>query len=295
MMIKYPTYVPELQTIKDQMILPNDAWLMGVDLDDPRTWLATGSLLPMGYVPRGDNTPQSWQNGIVNKSFNTLIPWQGMTPWFSASYGVDSLSTNTRINVSNFSMQLYDKSISAWRKVHLTSNSMPSWCIGQSYANKGLVNLPDSVKRIENDGSWSIQMPLSEMVHGGSTIYAIGDIITPYTNIGGVFVKMEAKLVLDNLAGVDDRALAQILFSVGADFYPHTTTTYNDLADVFYFPASAISRWTMTDIGLSLYYMATINPPPLTEQDKSPYAAAGNITLMPSATFDTYLPPYIRG
>ena len=194
-------------------------------------------------------------------------------------------------------MQFYDDSISAWRKVD-TGDGNPTWGHYQNYANSTITLGPNVTKRVESDDSWSITIdPDYGVAHGGRTLYHIPDTIANHLNLRGIFVKMHARLVLIDEEGVDDRHLAQVLVSVSADFYPETTTKvtgppYPDFAGVGYAPATSLSKWELLENERD-FYCATIGPPPTINPSISPYVVAGNTTLMPLATFESHLPPYI--
>jgi len=294
--LKYPTYEDKVATIEASMTDRNDANIINVAANDTRAWVKNttgGAIAQMGYAPRGDNAMSYWQSAITDKSFNSQIPWNAITPWFVVGFGVDNESVNTGVNISGITMQFYDYSISAWRKVD-TGAGVPTWGHYQNYANSTITNGSDVTKRVESDGSWSITIdPAYGVAHGGSTMYHIPDTIENHLNLRGIFVKMHARLVKIDENGVDDRHLAQVLVSVSADFYPETTTRVSpDFAGVGYAPATSLSKWELLT-GERDFYCATIGPPPTINPSISPYVVAGNTTLMPLATFESHLPPYI--
>lgn len=295
--LKYPTYDDKLADILSAMTNVNDANLINIAAVDSRTWVSNNTGKggnTMGHVPRGDNAPAAWAAAIINKSFNSQIPWNAIIPWFAAGFGAANQSTNTCVNVSAITLQLYDYSISAWRKVDTGGN--PTWCIGQNYSNNTLVTYGPVTKRVESDGSWSITInPAQGVAHGGTDKVHIPSTIADYTNLRGIFIKIRASLALIDTGGVDDRHLAQILVAVGADAYPETTIALNpDFAGIGYAPACGKSRWVFVDSNPRDYYMATLNPPaaPSTVSDYVIANGAGS-TTMPTATFEAKLPPYI--
>ncbi len=96
----------------------------------------------MGYAPRGDNVMSSWATAVHNaqplETITAQIPWNAITPWFVVGFGVDNASVNTGVNISGITMQFYDHSISAWRKVD-TGAGNPTWGHYQNYANSTIV------------------------------------------------------------------------------------------------------------------------------------------------------------
>lgn len=297
--LKYPTYEDKIVTIEESMSGRNDVNIINVAANDTRAWVKNttgGAIAQMGYAPRGDNVMSSWATAVHNaqplETITAQIPWNAVTPWFVAGFGVDNESVNTGVNISGITMQFYDHSISAWRKVD-TGAGNPTWGHYQNYANSIITLGDDVTKRVESDGSWSITIdPDYGVAHGGSTMYSIPATIADHLNLRGIFVKMHARLVLIDEDGVDDRHLAQILVSVSADFYPETTSTNADFAGAGYAPATSLSKWELLT-GERDFYCATIGPPPTINPNISPYVVAGNTTLMPVATFESHLPPYI--
>lgn len=292
--LKYPTYESQLANIEGAMAGTNDAALINVIPGDTRPWVTTGGVSHMGYALRGDATPTWWVPTAAaggDDTLKTKIPWNALVPWFVFSYGVDNQAVNTRVNVSNIILQVFDQTINAWREIDTGGNVV--WCNNQDYGANTITDHGNATKRIESDGSWSIHIdPIWGAIHGGTNKFHIPDTVTDPLDVKGIFVRMTAKLVLDDLSGVDDRHLAQILISVGADPWPETTTVLADLRPTGYAPTAAISRWITIDSAPQNYFMATIDPPAI-NPTISPYVVAGNRVLMPVADFESYLPPYI--
>lgn len=298
--LKYPTYEDKVDTIAASMAGLNQANILNVAANDTRKWVRNtdgGAIAQMGYCPRGDNVMTYWANSITDKSFNSQIPWNCITPWFVAGYGVGNQAVNTGVNVSGITLQFFDYSIQAWREVD-TGAGNPTWGHNQDYSNSTITNHGDVTKRVESNGSWSITIsPTWGVVHGGHDRFYIPDTIADHLNLRGIFVKMRVELVKIDPSGVDDRSLAQILFSVSADFYPETTTTVSQFAGTSgpnsgYAPATSLSRWELVPTTPRDFYCATINPPTI-NPTISAYVVGGGVTLMPLATFESNLPPYI--
>lgn len=292
--IKYPEH--DLQAVSDDMTLNHDGALMGITGADTRTWLTTKGSVTMGYFPRGDNAPIGWTPTIYwtpGVSYKTdTRPWEAITPWYVASLGAAHTAINTGINISGITLQLYDKSIQAWRKVD-TGEGNPLWTGSYNYSTPNTIYLGAATKNIESDGSWTITClnPSAPHCHGGKERYLLSNTIADYNNIGGIFVTLKAKLALIDPDGIDDRHLAQILICAAADFWPEIDTQPADMG-IYYIPNIAISRFRYVGLTTTRHYMATINPP-AAGTGNSVYSAAGGIVKMPVATFESLPPPYL--
>jgi hypothetical protein len=89
------------------------------------------------------------------------------------------------------------------------------------------------------------------------------------SDIKGVFITMQARLILKNLAGNDDRGSARYLLDVGGDYWQyfssqHTTNTFNNVGDI------GLSRFRYVNKQWEAYSMCTMsandiknNPPPI--------------------------------
>jgi len=80
-------------------------------------------------------------------------------------------------------------------------------------------------------------------------------------NVAAVFVQLKTQLILDNPLGVDDKASAQILVNVGADYYPEITSKISDFSPMGYAPAVGSSRFGLVKMKPRNHYMTTIDPP----------------------------------
>lgn len=294
---KYPTYEDQIQAISDDMTLNNEGSLMGLAEDDARQYLTVKGSVGMGFMPRGDATPtgvSGWHpTDTTYKAADYW--WDIITPWFVASKGVNHTATNTIINVSGISIQIYDNLAQGWRKLP-TGDGNPTWCDDKSYANKLNTHLGTSVYREESDGSWSIKFRAEPAaMHGGSSRFVITDAIPDRANIGGVIVRIITKLALDDPDGVDDRHLAEILLCAAADYWPRIDSRLsspNHFTPMTYIPNVGIGRFGLVGIEPRAHFMATIDPPG-TPPSRSEFTLADGVVTMPKATFDSRWPPYI--
>lgn len=289
--LKYPTYAAETTAISDDITQNHEAALMNIAVGDTRTWLTTRGTIEMGFKARGDAAPTYWLPADTSY-LSAVTYWDQITPWFVTSKGAAHTATNTRINISGITIQLYDTSVSAWRKLN-TSGGNPTWAQNKDYSNSGTITNGNATYRTESDSSRSYQFQAgSAAIHGGSTRFTLADSGISAANIGGVFVKIVSKLVLDDLNGVDDREDAQILMNVGADFWPLSTSVIGDFTPMGYLPAAGQSRFGIVGVTPRKHYMTTITPPTVSPTI-STFVNGGGVIQMPVATFNANLPPYI--
>ena len=198
----------------------------------------------MGSAPRGDATPTWWQPS--NLTYKSSMGWNAMVPWFVIYPGASNAASNVRVKVYGMLVYMLDKTTNKWVKID-TGDGKPTWGSNYDftlYTGKGATD-----KRVESDGNISFKLsPESYPIHGGFYKMDISKYINPL-NISAVFVHVKTQLILDDPMGVDDRASAQILLNIGADYYPSTTTTVSDFSPMGYVPAVGGSRFGLIKIG----------------------------------------------
>jgi hypothetical protein len=178
--------------------------MTGLDEDHPFGVPSTGYAFYSGpYIVNG-NTPGT----------NTaMLAWGGCYPGTS---GGGVVPANTRVNVRNIRLYWYNSFFGEWPGGVFTSSFdggyyAPDFSSGPS----GPLDL-----RTEPDGTLSFT-PVSGSVAHFYTPYPRLSIVPAF--LGGVIVLAEARLILDNPLGADNRASADIILLMGADYYPAET------------------------------------------------------------------------
>jgi hypothetical protein len=240
--------INSLDTIVNDMKLMNDVALAGV----PTNYgFARGpGHVIMGNDPRGTNTPSWWT--VYNQSYKSSAYWNGVMPWLVVFDGVGNEASNTRVQVRNLKLYIKSKSTGRWNLINGSTGVS-----GENYP-KSLqgadVQRPDL--RTESDGSTSVLPPGGNLLfHGwGGGIQAING-----SDVGALFVTLQARLIKNNASGTDDRAKAKYLIHVGGDYYPTVSTRVTDLAPAYYFPGIGTSRAKLVKSEWQAFNFSTID------------------------------------
>ncbi len=181
--------------------LPNEARPHGV----PEDWG-----WPCGPIPQAGNNPGS---------SNRILPWftahRARTGSADGTPGV-SADTNTRVHVRNILLRVFSARRKAWTGGAFTTDATASL-----YAEDfvGDVNRP-VVLRPEPGGGVSALVDPGWALHGWLDPASFPDMspIDP-TDVGGIIVTLDMRLVPDEGAKPDDRWMAQYIGQAGADYW----------------------------------------------------------------------------
>lgn len=268
-----------MEAIKADMT-SNEAPLQGVS--GTSGW-QKAAIMSMGGTPRGDNSPTYWKPADL--TYKSADYWSAIAPWFTLHKGVDHKATNVRVKISNITAYILKKSTNTWELVG-AKDSDPIWAFYQKFDFGPAIALGNAAARKEPDGKLSYKLTAeSSRVHGGSGKFPIIG-----SDVKAVFIHMTTELILDDSSGVDDRHLAQLLLSAGADYYPNMTTKVADYSPMTYAPNVAASRHGLVSAAPRIHYVATIDPPGQ-EKNVSPYQKAGGVSAIPVAEFEANPPP----
>lgn len=203
----------------------NDATLPGA----PNASWSQGGIVVMGADLRGDVTPNWW-----NSNNRYLGEWPWITPWFVMWNGPKHVAgLNTRIAVKQFELFTLDAQ-GKWTK-HSTSS------IGGSAFARNLIDPAGQADmRDEPDGSLSVRLdPSGDVFHGWA-----GQIQVNVAGLRGIHVRCQARLILHDEKGSDDRASAEYLLSVGSDAYVYQGQQVSDFVPANYNPGLGASKFT---------------------------------------------------
>ncbi len=239
--------INSLDTIVNDMRLKNDLALAGIPTN--YGWATGPGYVVMGQDPRGTNTPSWWQ--VNNSYYKSGAYWNAILPWFVVFDGVGNGASNTRVQLRNLKLYIKSKSSGAWK---LTSSHTG---VGGELYPKSLQgsNVSSPNLRTESDGSTAVLPPSGNLVfHGWGGFSNITG-----SDVGGVFITMQARLVQDNPSGADDRSKAKYLVHVGGDYYPDQSTRVSDMAPAYYFPGIGMSRAKLVGNDWQAFNFSTID------------------------------------
>lgn len=148
-------------------------------------------------LPSGTQALEWWSNLYVDASGNP--------------------ATNTRVAVKNVQMWWFNTALGQWVNGFGPTNVFDG---GNYLENLSGTQLSPISFSTESDGSRAYGTTQGQVAHSFTPYPRVS--IDP-TTYGGMVVIAEAKLVLINPTGTDDRASAKLLYDVGADPYASTT------------------------------------------------------------------------
>lgn len=243
--------VTTVQTVIDDMGLPNDAPLLGIS---DHAW-ATNKVpaqVAMGSNPRGCSGPQWWLNSHAKKEYKDCDLWTGYIQWFIVFEGGGNAATNARIEIRNPRSYFLSKSSGRWYLV--TPNQSSHWFP----ANKTVVRKVLGELDVDDLGSGVISL----RVETGKpyTYHGIGDaglidITGDAADIEAVFATVEARLTVDDETKPNDLDKAVWLVQSGADYYPSVRAKVEEALP----PGVGLSRSKRVTSQWQSFNMATLD------------------------------------
>ena len=237
----------------------------------------------MGAAARGDATPIWWQPD--DKSYKSSDYWHAITPWFVIYPGTQHKANNVRVKISEIKLFILKRSSNTWEHINI-DNTDPTWQHHQSHVSPQTAHEKVN-KRTGPDGKISYKLNSGfNPIHGGVRKF---EIYGP--DVKAVYARLTSELIIDDPNKPDDRADAQILVSVGADYYPDINTTIRDFAPSSWVPAATISRFGLVKRTSRIHHAATIDPPGPTKNSGS--VLQDEYKTIPMSEFENN-PPIIR-
>jgi hypothetical protein len=168
--------------------------------------------------PDGVPTSYNWGNGPVIALGNNFAPQAALEWWGGLFTGPSgNPATNTLVNVRSVSLYVLSKSTGIWHGYSFPYSQISSGTYSADFASDYGTSVP---MRQETDGSFSFSVTAGQVSHFFAPYPRIS--VNP-NDIGGIVALMEARLILKNANGTDDRSVASYLLGSGADPYPSTT------------------------------------------------------------------------
>ena len=211
--------------------------------------------------PHGVPLSYDWANGPAMSEGNNSEGQQAMTAWGVVYEGAQgNPATNTRVNIRNVQSWFLSKSKGTWTMIQNTST--PD---GDAYVEdfSGDSNKPADIRR-EADGTISVTAGGGYNFH----FYPSPRASLDPNDIGGIVTIFEARLIVGNPSGPDDRSTAVYLAGAGGDYYPSLTGSWPGNTD--YNPGIAVGKEKYVKTYWRSFAMSTVpaaqltqNPPPI--------------------------------
>ena len=239
-----------ISTVNADDMGANEAILMNTTTN--AIW-AKRAIIKMGNNPFGTATPGWWMP--ANSELKSDKPWEAIVPWFVIYPGINHNANNVRVKVSDIRISILLKSTGEWTNIN-TGDGKPVWASNYKF-NLGS-STGKAYPRIEPDNQLSYKLTTSfNPIHGSKSRYnLIANGINP-SDIDVVKVSAKTQLIQDDINSFDDRASAQILFSIGADYYPKMTSTISDLYPMKSYPGVGGSNYGIIKTQPRVHYFST--------------------------------------
>ena len=232
-------------------VIPNSLELIRADMSEPHA-----------AIPRGVPTSMDWrERPRVGWGNTPPEDWSAMTTWGQvyAAAGTNA-PVNTRVQIKNLKTWYLSKATGEWVEWQHSSNVG-----GANYAEdfQDDVNVPADIRQ-EATGGISVTIPDGYNFHFWPEE---GRVEMDPTDIAAVWSAIDARLVLDNPNGPEDRVDAQLMMSAGADYWLNRAAEWDQWktnGDI------GIGRFRLITPDWQTYNMHTMsaeilrdNPPPI--------------------------------
>jgi len=212
--------------------------------------------------PHGVPANWDWANGPVIEMGNNSNGWRAVEAWgllYVAAEG--SPAVNTRVNIRNMQLFVLSASKGTWSMLQSTSTPTGAHYV-EDFSNDE--NVPADIIKL-SDGTISVTAGGRYCFHFYPNDRAT---INP-SDIGGIVVVYEARLIAADPTKTDDRSSAKFVADAGADYYPGLTGNC-PVGDNGGCPGVAIGKmkyvtndWRSFAMTTATQSQLTNNPPPV--------------------------------
>ncbi|HEY4086011.1 MAG TPA: hypothetical protein VGM43_08735 [Bryobacteraceae bacterium] len=212
--------------------------------------------------PHGVPSDWDWANGPAMEMGNNSNGWRAVEAWgliYVASEG--SKAVNTRVNIRDMQLFVLSASKGTWSMIQGTSTPTGAHYV-ENFSNDE--NIPADIIKL-SDGTISVT------AGGGYCFHFYPDpraSIDP-SDIGGIVVVYQARLITADPTRTDDRSSARFVADAGADYYPGLTGNC-PVGDNGGCPGVAIGKmkyvtndWRSFAMSTASQSQLTNNPPPV--------------------------------
>ncbi len=189
-----------INVIKNDMRLAHEAIPHGIP--DAYNWK---------YFPRigaGNNCPTDW---------NAFVSW-GQLFVDESQNNSENPAPNTRVAIKNIKAYLL-KGSGQWTVLQI-DNHVTGALFAEDFQNN--TNIVANI-RTETEGGISVTAGQGYNFH----FYANNRVNINPTDIKGILVAIEARLILDNPSGIDDREYSKYILSAGADYWKNLSAFWS--------------------------------------------------------------------
>lgn len=189
-------------------------------------WAKGPALVVMGSRPQGSVlTPEA--AALIPAQWRGDAWWNRITMWWHIFRGAGSAGVgNTRVQLRKIKIWIKLSSTNGWVLLREFTTSAAGCYTLASFGDSGISVVPRSEASNGGGHSWELRMD-SNFLHG----YGDADEYHTYftmnpADIRAVAVTGQARKIMDNPAGTDDRSATVALVSFGADYHPPDLTGY---------------------------------------------------------------------
>lgn len=177
--------------------------------------------LPHEARPRGVPLSHGWAIKPRRGRFMRTERYRAIAAWGQVYEAIQgSRSSNTRVQIRDIRSYYLSKRDRKWRLLD-QSRRVDGAAFREDFFNN--LNIPAQVRK-EADGSISVQMVKGYNYHFWSSRSRVP--IQPL-DVAGLFIAVDARLIVNNPRQPDDRARARYLMSVGADYWTTMTAPWD--------------------------------------------------------------------
>jgi hypothetical protein len=222
---------------------------------------AADMLGPNEAAPHGVPLTFEWAHGPVVIMGNDPQGWRAITSWGAVYVPASgNPASNTRVNIRDMQTYYLQKSSGKW--LLLQNTSTPT---GAAYREdfSGDLNKPADI-RLEPDGTISATAGEGFNFH----FYPRSRALIDPSDLGGIVVVLQARLIVGDPSKPDDRRTARYLCGSGADYYPDLTGGWPGNAS--FNPGVAVGKLKFVKPQWRSFAMTTLsesqlqrNPPPV--------------------------------
>jgi PA14 domain len=231
----------DVASVVEDMTLPHQGYPSGVPSN--YSWYSTPE------ISYGNNMPQDW-NAIT--SWGQVYVEQGWNP---------SADSNTRVQIWNQEAWYLSKLTGRWKL--LQSVSQVDGASFREDFNNNITQLADVRDETNNGGGISIKTG-----NGWSYHFWTDRVTIEPSDIAGIYTQVQARLILADPNGIDDRASARYLVNDGADYWRSLTTPWASdwsnnggvASGRFKFATNSWQNFSMTTLSAT---ELSKNPPPI--------------------------------